>query len=280
MTQPTDPQTTATVEAVPLRSQLLSTVPGVIHGLTRRVDGMGKADGNVGYSSPRDKDDAWQMRQQWCAAIGIDPATMVTVGQIHGADVFQVSAEHAGAGGSPERPQAGYADALITDTPNVAITTLHADCLPVLLVDTDRPAIAAIHAGWRGTVADIAGATVRAMQEAFGSNPGNVLAFLGPGIGVCCNEVGSEVTDAWRDIASDLGPLAELAVTRPGPKEHLDIPRANALLLQRAGVQPEHMEMSAICTRCSGDDWFSHRGQGPTTGRQASIIMLTESPAQ
>jgi YfiH family protein len=262
-------------QVTPLRSQLLSTVPGIIHGLTHRVEGMGKADGNFGYSPPRDKADAWEMRQQWCEAIGVDAADIVTVGQVHGADVFHVLPHHAGQGGSPDIPQAGYADALISDAPNVVLTTLHADCQPILLVDPERPAVAAVHAGWRGTVADIAGATVRAMQEAFGADPANILVFLGPGIGACCNEVGPEVTEAWREQARSFGPLAELAVTKPGPKEHLDISRANALLLQRAGIQPDHIEISPICTKCSTDDWFSHRGQGPTTGRQASMIMLT-----
>lgn len=270
-------QNTVTTDIVltPLRSQLLSAVPGVIHGLTYRVEGMGKADGNIGFSGPRDKEDAWEMRQAWCEAIGVDPERMVLVGQVHGADVVEARPEHAGAGARPGSEQAGYADALMTDQPDLVLTTLHADCQPILLVDPERPAMAAIHAGWRGTVQDIAGATVRAMQDAYGSDPANILAFLGPGIGGCCNEVGLEVTGAWREQASNLGPLAELAVTKPGPKEHLDIPRANALLLQRAGLQPDHIEVSSICTKCETDGWFSHRGQGPTTGRQASMIMLT-----
>lgn len=259
----------------PLRSELLSGIPGVVHGLTHRVEGMGKADGNVGYSTPRDKQDAWEMRRLWCEAIGVEPDKMVLVGQVHGADVFEALPVHQGMGSSPDRPQAGYADALITDQPDLVLTTLHADCQPILLVDPERPAVAAIHAGWRGTVEDVAGATVRAMHDVFGSDPANILAYLGPGIGGCCNEVGPEVTAAWRDQAHDLGPLAELAVTIPSIREHLDIPRANALLLQRAGVQPEHIEISSICTKCSTDDWFSHRGQGAKTGRQASMIMLT-----
>lgn len=270
-----NPGNAQTIDIAPLRSELLSSVPGIIHGLTHRIEGMGKADGNIGYSTPRDKDDAWEMRQAWCEAIGVNPDHMVLVGQVHGADVFEAFPMHQGAGSSPDRPQAGYADALMTEHPNLVLTTLHADCQPILLVDPERPAVAAVHAGWRGTVDDIAGETVRAMQRAYGSDPANILAFLGPGIGGCCNEVGSEVTDAWRDQARDLGPLAELAVTKPGPKEHLDIPRANTLLLQRAGLQPAHIEVSSICTKCEMEDWFSHRGQGPTTGRQASMIVIT-----
>jgi polyphenol oxidase len=276
MTEPTSLHPTAVQErVVPLRSDLLSSVPGIIHGLTHRVEGMGKADGNVGLGSPRDKQDAWEMRRQWCEAIGVDAHRMVLVGQLHGNDVLQVHAEHAGAGATPQSTQAGFADALITDEPNLVLTTLHADCLPILMIDPERPAVAAVHAGWRGTVADVAGATVRRMQEAYGTDPGQLLAYLGPAIGVCCNEIGPEVTADWRDQATDLGPLSELAVIQPGAKEHFDVPRANALLLQRAGLRPENIEISAICTRCSTDDWFSHRGHGPGAGRQASLIALT-----
>ena len=121
---------------------------------------------------------------------------------------------------------------------------------------------------------DIAGKTIAAMTDAFGTNPASVLAFLGPAIGVCCNEVGPEVTAAWREIAADLGDLRETAVTRPGPREHFDVPTANRLLLERAGLLPEHIETSPICTKCERDHWFSHRGQGPLTGRQGAIICL------
>jgi YfiH family protein len=259
----------------PLRSQLLSSVPGVIHGLTHRVEGMGKADGNVGYSGERDREDAWEMRQQWCEAIGVEPARMVLVGQVHGNAVLEAQPDHAGAGAAPGSAQVGYADALMTDHAELVLTTLHADCLPILIVDPERPAIAAVHAGWRGTVMDVAGVTVRAMQERYGSDPAELLIYLGPAIGGCCNEVGPEVTSAWREQVRDLGPLAELAVTKPGIKEHFDVPRANTLLLQRVGVQPENMEVSATCTKCSTNDWFSHRGHGPSAGRQAALIMLT-----
>lgn len=260
---------------IPLRSQLLSGVPGVIHGITHRVDGMGKADGNVSFSSPRDREDAWEMRQRWSAAIGIDAQHLAFTGITHGVDVLVATPEHAGAGAAPGSVQAGLADALITDHPNVAVTVTHADCLSILIVDPENCAVAAIHAGWRGTVSDIAGTTITAMQTTYGSNPADLLVFLGPAIGGCCNEVGPEVTTAWREQARNLGPLAELAVTQPGPKEHFDVPRANTLLLQRIGVQPEHIEIPAICTKCSTDDWFSHRGHGSGAGRQASIIMLT-----
>lgn len=263
----------------PLRSTLLSAAPGAVHGITRKVAGMGAADGNVGDTAPRDPADAWKMRQEWSGAIGVDPERIVRTGQVHENAVFVAHEEHAGMGRRRDTPTPAQADAMITRALNVPLMTLAADCLPLLMYDPVQRAVAAVHAGWRSTVLDIAGETVRAMQREFDSNPNDILAYLGPAIGGCCNEVGPEVTAAWREIASDFGPLTELAVTRPVEKEHFDVPRANAMLLQRAGVLPEHIDMSGICTKCNLDDWFSHRGQGPSTGRQGGVIMLTEIEA-
>lgn len=258
----------------PLLSELLASADGVVHGITCRVQGMGKADGNVGDTAPRDSDDAWDMRIRWSQAIGIDPNRIVRTGQVHENDVFVVQHEHAGMGRKQGIATPATADAMITRAVNVPLMTLAADCLPLLLFDPVQRGIGAVHAGWRGTVQDIAGVTVRAMQREFDSDPSDVLAYLGPSIGGCCNEVGPEVTGAWRDIAYDLGPMTELAVTRPVIKEHFDVPRANALLLQRAGVLADHIEFSHVCTKCDTEHWFSHRGQGPATGRQAGVIML------
>lgn len=270
---PTDATTQATLPQ-PVRSALLDRIPGIVHGLTYRVPGMGKAEGNIGYSGERDQDDAWAMRRLWSEAIGFDVERMVNVGQVHGTEVIRAYAEDAGRGAAPRTEVIGRADALVTDAPNVFLSTMHADCQPILLVDPTRPAVAAVHAGWRGTVADIAGNAVRAMQREFGSDPADLIAYLGPAIGGCCNEVGDEVIDAWKAIAADMGPLVELAITKPGVKHHFDVPRANSLLLQRAGLVPEHMEVSPICTKCEQDWWFSHRGHGAKAGRQVAFIGI------
>lgn len=257
-----------------LRSGLLASVPGVVHGFTRRVPGMGTADGNVGYSQPRDKDDAWAARRAWSEAIGVDSALLVTVGQVHGNAVLRARAGDAGIGARPDSGRVGLADALVTNEPGPVLFSLHADCLPLLLVDPGGGgrgvAIAAVHAGWRGTVADVAGETVGTMAAAFGSQPEEMLAFIGPTIGACCYEVGEDVAGAW--IATD--PDGDEALSATTERTTLDLVRANALLLRRAGLQTGHIERSGVCTRCAGGSWFSHRGQGPTTGRFAAVIAL------
>jgi YfiH family protein len=258
----------------PLQSTLLLTVPFVRHGLTYRVEGMGKADGNIGLGTPRDQADAWDMRKLWCAGMGLNPERIVTMGQVHGNHVIRVHAADAGKGARERGSHVGLGDALITNDPDVVLLTLHADCQPILIVDPVQRAVAAVHAGWRGTVADVAGATVVAMTHEFGSNPAHLLAYLGPAIGPEANEVGDEVIEAWLEQARDLGESALRAVRKPGPKHHFDVPEANRLLLRRAGLLDVQIETSPICTRSNTDTWFSHRGHGPNAGREGALIAL------
>jgi polyphenol oxidase len=258
----------------PVRSSLIAAIPFVRHGLTYRVPGMGKADGNIGLGSPRDLDDAWEMRQLWCEAIGVAADRIVTMGQVHGNTVIRVTASDAGKGSRDPATHVGFADAMITNDPDVVLVTLHADCQPILLVDPVQRAVAAVHAGWRGTVADVGGATVDAMHREFGSNPEDLIAYLGPAIGPDANEVGDEVIEAWLDQARDLDDTANDAVLKPGPKYHFNVPVANRLLLLRAGLVAERIETSTICTKSNTDSWFSHRGHGPDAGREGALIAI------
>jgi YfiH family protein len=263
------------VAMAPLRSALLELLPGVRHAVTRRVPGLGRADGNVAFSRPRDREDAWAMRRYWCMAAGFDADCLVTLGQVHGNAVHVATAAHAGWGATPGSSQIGVGDALVTNEAGPVLMTLHADCQPLLLVDpgTGRraPVVAVVHAGWRGTVANIVGRTIETMAQAFDACPADVHVFLGPAIGVCCYDVGDDVAAAWRDRA---GSDAEDALPPCGDRYRFSLTAANMLLLERAGVLPAHIDASGICTRCDGEHWFSHRGQGAETGRFGAMIAL------
>jgi YfiH family protein len=211
------------------------------------------------------------MRQRWCEAIGLDAETLVTVHQIHEADVVVAKRSDAGRGAAPGSQPLAQADAIITNEPGVALMTLHADCLALFLCDPEVPAVAAIHAGWRGTIAEVTARTVEAMVSAFGAQPERLVAYLGATNRACCFEVGDEVIEGW--LAVDSADAAE-AVTRPGPRAHFDVAAANRWQLLQCGVQPAKIDMSGICTSCSSDEWFSHRMQGPHTGRFGAIIGL------
>jgi polyphenol oxidase len=264
-------------ETAPLTSEMLSAVPGVIHGITRRVPGLGIADGNVGYSAPRDTADAWQMRQVWLGLVGLDPETIVVAHQVHRAGVASVSASDAGRGARPTSKSIAQADALVTNDVGVVLMTLHADCMAILLCDPVRRVVATIHAGWRGTVAGVTAEVVRTMMASFGSIPNDVLAHLGPAIGPCCYEVGVDVVEDWRAARIDLADTAIRPSLERPDRWMFDLETANRLQLGTVGVPAANIEASRICTRCQGDEWFSHRGQGPHTGRYGSFIALSES---
>jgi polyphenol oxidase len=272
---------------VPWQSELLSSIPRVAHGLTCRVEGLGRAHGNIGFSAPRDREDAWAMRQRWCAALDFVPEHLVTLGQVHGRDVHIATVAHAGRGAKPAAggpsAQIGLGDALVTNQIGPVLMTLHADCQPVLIVDPGAgrrgPAVGVAHAGWRGTVANVVGATLAVMASAFGTRAEDARVLLGPAIGRCCYDVGDDVAHAWREIAgADAGEALELDSQSPvtgGPLRHrFFLTAANALLLDRAGVRAANVETSAICTKCEGQHWFSHRGQGAHTGRFGAMIAI------
>lgn len=269
-----------TVTAAPTlwQSELLSDVPRVRHFVTGRAPGLGLADGNIGFSSPRNKADAWAMRQHWCGLAGLDASSLVTLGQIHGAVVHEVRRQDAGRGAQPGSEQIGLGDALITNEPGPVLMTLHADCQALLFVDpgtsTRSPAVGVAHAGWRGTVADVAGRTVAAMTEAYGTQPRDLLVSVGPAIGGCCYTVGAEVVEVWQALA---GEEYQVAITQEGATR-FSLRDANTWLLQRAGVLPGHIEVSTVCTRCddNGGRWFSHRGQGAATGRFGALITILD----
>lgn len=263
-----------------LRSPRLAGFPFVVHGITGRVPGLGNADGNLGYGGGRDRSDAWAMRRAFCSALDLDPTRIVTSHQVHGADVIHVRVEDAGRGALPET-QIGVADALIADEPGPVLLSLHADCLPILFVDPGsgrrRPAVGVAHAGWRGTVAGVAPATVAAMRSTFGTPPADLRVFLGPSIGACCYEVGPEVVRAWSAVAGDEARIA-LRPSTNGNRAVFDLRRANALQLERADVPGQNIETSPVCTRCGADRWFSHRAQGAGTGRFGAFVALREPP--
>ncbi len=187
-------------------------------------------------------------------------------------------------------------DALVTATPGLALAVSTADCLPVLLADPENRVVAAIHAGWRGTLKRIVQKTVGLMRARFGSNPRKLLAALGPGIQVCCYEVGMEVVDEFRsqfsygeelfarlepeNPALVMLPRQHLAGAHPvmreleGQHAFLNIAEANLRQLLEAGVRRAGILRGAPCTACHLDVLHSYRKEGPGQGHQTSAIGI------
>jgi polyphenol oxidase len=157
----------------------------------------------------------------------------------------------------------GEGDALVTNRPGLPISIRTADCYPILLADGKNRAIAAIHAGWRGTEAQIVRKTLEKMAAEFGTSPGDLRAAIGPGIGACCYEVGEEVA---RQFGYDVGFDA---------RTHLDLASENWKQLEGAGVPRQNIEALSVCTFCDAERFFSYRRDKEDPGRMTSFIRIT-----
>lgn len=198
-------------------------------------------------------------------AVGFGTEDLVLNHQVHSDIVRVVSREDCHGIDNRAYPDA---DGLVTAEPGVALAAFTADCTPILLWDSVTGAVGAVHAGWRGTVADIAGKTVAAMCDHFGCVPERIHAAIGPNIGKCCFETDADVPEAVRAI---LGEAAEEFVRPVGEKYRVDLKGVNSALLRRRGVT--RIDISEECTVCRPDRFWSHRLTRGDRGAQAAIIV-------
>jgi YfiH family protein len=156
----------------------------------------------------------------------------------------------------------GEGDALITDRPGILLAVRTADCIPILLADDRRRAVAAVHAGWRGTVAEVPVKAIESMEQQFGTAAADIWAVIGPGIGECCYQVGPEVADQFRDLMPD-----------NVNDSRIDLVEANRRLLIKAGLRPDRIVAAELCTFCHGSEFHSWRRE-QSTGRMVSAIGI------
>ena len=201
-------------------------------------------------------------------ALGFDTGKRVLTRQTHSDIVRVVSGGDANGLCHRDYPEC---DALVTNTPGVALMVFTADCTPLLFHDPVTGAVGAAHAGWRGTAQGIGAKTVQAMVEHFGSKPENIHAAIGPNIAQCHFETDSDVPDSMR---AAFGEEVDAYIEKRGEKYYLDLKRINALILRRAGVT--HIEISDVCTYCQCDRFWSHRVTKGERGSQGAVIVCKE----
>jgi polyphenol oxidase len=191
--------------------------------------------------------------------------------QVHGADVRVVRDAPAARGPMDERGETEYCDALVTNVPHVMVGVKTADCVPILLGDARRGAVAAVHAGWRGTLLSIVARTLDHMRREYGTPAEDVRAAVGPAARSCCYEVGTEVIEAFH--ASFAGSDELLAPTREG-HACIDLQRANHKQLIEAGVTAERIHIAPLCTMCRTDLFFSYRREKSLHGRVGRLMSV------
>lgn len=199
------------------------------------------------------------------ASVGCGVGQVARVRQVHGAAVRVVRA-----GDSPEAlPEA---DAAITREPRTAVAVVAADCVPILLADPATGAVGAVHAGWRGTAANVSGAAIDAMRREFGVDPPNLVAAIGPSIGACCYGVGAELVTAFTEAGHPPADLERWFSRRDG-RLVLDLWTANHDLLVNAGLAPSNVHVAELCTQTHRDVFESFRADGEAAGRMAALIV-------
>ncbi len=220
-----------------------------------------------------------QNRAALCEKLAIDDNHLVLPHQVHGTKCLNVDTTllHS-APNERQRILEGY-DALMTNIKGVCIGVSTADCIPVLVYDPKRHVTAAIHAGWRGTVARIVEKTLLAMKAKYGTEASEAVAVIGPGISLRNFEVGQEVYDAFADAGFDMGKIAKKFPCKADPKKekwHIDLPRCNKSQLTHAGMKEACVLCSGICTYDNADDFFSARRLGINSGRIYTGIMIKQ----
>jgi YfiH family protein len=282
-----------------LRAKPLERLPWLAHGFSTRTGGASKAYGrkddlNLGFTKEDMRAAVEQNRRRFIEALGVSGGKtrwpVVALKQVHSDVIHRVD---------KFSKAALTGDGLVTNVPGVLLAIQTADCLPILLVDPEHPAVGAFHAGWRGTLARIVEKGVGRMRKEFGSDPAKLLAAIGPGVGACCYAVGSELRDKFEsqfvyapELFSEVYdanavhnryPLLFLTARAPGhsqtigPELHLDLAKANRRQLEDAGVPAANVTDLALCTACDPKLLFSYRAQSGKTGRLWGAVGIRAS---
>lgn len=236
------------------------------HGFTTRQGGVSEAPFdtlNLGGRWGDQPERVAENHRRLHAAAGHDPVYFAT--QVHGTDGATVVG-----GAAREEIARARADALIAPRPGPAVGVFVADCVPILIADVVTGAVAAVHAGWRGTVAGILSVTLARLRAEHGTRMTDVRMGIGPSIGPCCFEVGPEVVAAVE--AAEPGARAAGAIIERAPKPHVDLWTLNRMAAEAAGVAADAIDVAAACTSCDGARFFSYRRDRGQTGQLACFI--------
>jgi polyphenol oxidase len=261
--------------------------PWLIHGFSTAQGGVSPLNDekvlNLGFTDWDTSKNVQENRRLFQHALRANDFSLTPLKQIHSDLVRQIESKQS---------EPLFADASVTNNPGLLLAVQTADCVPILLVDPKKRAVAAVHAGWRGTIKRIVGKTVGHLQMHFGSNPRDLLAAIGPAIGPCCYEVGTDFAANFLSQFADApaffdefrtgdepNPIQWLNQMPPGhqpaPKNvFLDLRKANQSQLVAAGLRPSNIFTSNLCTADCPDLLFSYRKQGPNSGRQMAAIAI------
>lgn len=265
-------------EVLPLlHYPLLEETEMVEHCFTTRLGGVSEgvcSTLNLSFSRGDDPAAVMENYRRVAKTFGKTETDFVCTDQTHTTNVLQVGKAEKGYGVTREKPYADV-DGLITDEPGVILSTFYADCVPLYFVDPVHKAIGLSHSGWRGTVGRMGQKTLEAMEKAYGTKSEEVVAAIGPSICQDCYEISEDVAEHFYEEFKDHGD--EILINKGNGKYQLDLWKTNEIVLLEAGVLPEHLAVTNICTCCNADVLFSHRASQGKRGNLAAFLMLKEA---
>jgi len=215
------------------------------------------------------EEDIHSNREALCQMLGISDERLIMPHQVHLTKVVKIDEAFLGLSAEKKREALEGVDALMTNLKEVCIGVSTADCIPILLYDKEHQCVCAVHAGWRGTVKRIVVKAIEAMMEAYGTQPQQLVAQIGPGIHLDSFEVGDEVYDTFVKEGFD---MSVMSVRKD--KWHIDLPECNRQQLLAEGLKPQNIKVSPVCTFEQSDIYFSARRLGIGSGRIFTGIML------
>ena len=245
----------------------------VKHTFSTRLGGVSEGECgsmNLSFNRNDSRENVLKNYELLCSAVGINTDNLVLSRQTHTNNVLCVDASHRGTGIT--LPSFCDVDGLITDCPEVALVTQYADCTPLLFCDPVKRVIATSHAGWRGTVKEIGRVTIEKMVAHYGCRTEDIIAGIGPCIGQCCYEVDDPVYSEFEKL--DYLDKSKIFIKKENGRYMLNLVETNKQILVNAGVRPENMDCSDICTCCNSRELHSHRATAGKRGNLAAIIQL------
>ena len=260
-----------------IRFKCFENMDFINHGFSTRLGGTSKgiySSMNLSFGRGDDNACVEENFRLIASAIGTNPENMVNAMQTHTANVLKVGKDKCGMGVTQKRDFSDI-DGLVTNEPGVCLVTSYADCIPLFFVDPVKKCIGLSHSGWRGTVSKIGINTVRMMEDEFGSELADIIAFIGPGICKDCYEISSDVADEF-NAAYTKEQSENLLTQKSDEKYHLDLHQANVYNLLNAGLNPEHIHVTDICTCCNPEILFSHRASHGQRGGMCGFLEIKE----
>ena len=242
--------------------------PELVHGVFTRQGGVSPSPWkslNLGDLSGDQKENVVENRRKIFEVVGLQVESIYDAWQVHGTNIICT--------GKPRPLDEAHvkADAILTDNPRVTLFMRFADCVPIFLYDPVRRVVGLVHAGWQGTILQIGRIAVDRMVSVYGTNPGDILAAIGPSIGPDHYEIGPDVADK---VKAAFPADAPRLLSEATGKTYFDLWKTNQFILEKAGIK--QTQIAGLCTACATEDWYSHRAEQGKTGRFGALIALKE----